>query len=890
MKTAILDVTKTVLDNGLTLIVLESHLMPIVTSTIWYHVGSAHEPPGQTGISHFLEHLMFKGTPTYPKGRIDLLTATHGGHNNAGTIYDYTMYYFTFSADRWELALDIEADRMSHCLFAPEEVEAERQVVLEELSQQNDSPWGLLGMQLEATLFPAAHPYHHSPIGFEEDVEQISRDMIMDYYQAYYVPNNATIVIVGDVRTPEVIQKVQQRFEALSARSLPPPPKIWNVAHQGEQRFELVQETTVKRVEMGYPTAPLTHQDNYALDVIDHLLSHGKTSRLYRRFVEQDQLVTFADTYNHPRKFDGVFHIFAELRPEIQPETFEHVLNEELDRLRHEPVSADELQKVKNVLAVDSVFDQETTAGLAQALGEYEVMDTYAYLNTYIEQIQQVTPDAIQRVAQTYFAEANRTIGWSFPEHPEQAALVLEETDTTPQTEMVFHRLDAEPERPAVPSNLNVTLPTGTCFPFAWTQMFSQPPHKGSFSRWVLENGLIVLFLENHNLPIVAMEAFVNTGQMNEPEDRAGVSVLTGRLLEEGTRRRSAQEIALAIESVGGSLHAKSHGASAQVLSQDSTLAFDLLADILMFPVFDQQIFERERGRMLAMLESDEDNPSLVAYNLFHEMVYGTHPYHRPRKGYRHTVQALTRADIVDYYTTYFVPNNTILAIVGDLSADEVLTQVRQAFGAWPQQPLATRREFTIPRPTGCIRKQVSREKEQAHVYLGHPGITRMNPDFYALLTMDHILGTGSGFTDRISRTLRDEQGLAYTVYAHAALSAEVEPGTFMAYIGTSPEHVERAIAGFLTEIRKIRTEPVTPEELEIAKNYLTGSYLFYFETSSQLAQYLIHTERFQLGEDFLLKYPEFINSVTIQDIMRVAQQYLDPENYYVAVVGATPE
>ena len=421
------------------------------------------------------------------------------------------------------------------------------------------------------------------------------------------------------------------------------------------------------------------------------------------------------------------------------------------------------------------------------------------------------------------------------------------------------------------------------------SEIFSRGNRGFQTYRWILDNGLTVLFLENHVLPVVSIEAFVNAGERYIPDEKAGLAVLTGRLLEEGTTSRSALEIAQAIESVGGNLQTQSRGVSAQVLAKDMTLALDLVADMLIHPIFDQKCFEKERQRLLGMLAGDDDNPSLVAYNLFHEMVYGSHPYHRPQKGYKETVQKLTQADLIAYYPTYFVPNNTILAIVGDVAPTEVIAQVQRYFGAWTPRALPPQSIFEIPQPVGCITQQIYKEKEQTHLYLGHPGITRTNPDYYTLLTMDHILGTGPGFTDRISRKLRDEQGLAYTVYATITLSASSEPGTFLAYIGTSQENMNLAIEGFLEEMRKIRAEQVSPEELELAKNYLTGSYVFHFETSTQLAQYLIHTERFQLGEDFLWKYPQLIQSVTVDDILRVAQQYLHPENYYTAIVGAFP-
>ena len=871
MKAASLDVTKTVLENGLTLLCLENHHVPIVTSTIWYKVGSANEAPGQTGISHFLEHLMFKGTPTYGKGVIDFLTSAHGGHNNAGTIYDYTMYYFNFSSDRWEIALEIEADRMRHCLFDSAEFEAERKVVLEEFKQQQDSPWGPLGIRLEAALFPE-HPYQHTPIGWQTDIEHVSLAAVIEYYQTYYVPNNAVIVLVGDLDTPAAIAKVQALFAPIPRGRALPPVQAQKSRQSKEQRLEIWQDSNLKRLQIGYHAATLADAENDVLDVIDYILSHGKTARLYQRLQEKERLVTFVDTYNHPRRLPGIFYIFAELRPGVSPERVETVLNEEIRRLQTEDVPAAELQKIKNVIEADFIFEKETTAGLAHALGEAETLHTYLDLETYFERIEQLTPAEIRRVAQKYLAADNRIVGWAFPKNhaKEEDAEVLEDAPAIPPLpEMVFH----------APAGHHAD--SG-----AARQIFTSGTRSFQTHHWNFANGLTVLFLENHALPVVSIEAFVHAGEKFVPDEKAGLSVLTGRLLEEGTTSRSALEIAEAIESVGGNLQTKGQGASAQVLAKDLPLAIEIVADILRHPVFTQASLEKERQRLLAILVSDDDNPSLVAYNLFQEMVYGAHPHHRPQKGYQHTVQTLAQADILAYYAAYFVPNNTILAIVGDVTPAEVLAQVQRGFDEWPRRALPPPPSFAIPQPNGCVTRHLFKAKEQNHLYLGHPGITRANPDYYALLTLDHILGTGPGFTDRISKKLRDEEGLAYTVYANITGSAGVEPGAFMAYIGTSPANTARAIAGFLEELRKIRITPVAPEELELAQNYLTGSYVFHFETSTQLAQYLIHTERFQLGANFLWEYPQFIQRVTVADILRVAQQYLDPENYYVAIVG----
>ncbi|HWP48257.1 MAG TPA: pitrilysin family protein [Candidatus Limnocylindrales bacterium] len=407
--------------------------------------------------------------------------------------------------------------------------------------------------------------------------------------------------------------------------------------------------------------------------------------------------------------------------------------------------------------------------------------------------------------------------------------------------------------------------------------------------KWVLANGLTVLFLENRFYPIVAIEAFVDAGQKHEPEDKAGLAYLVGTLLDEGTKNRSGLEIAQIMDFIGGNLETSSTGVFAQILSKDVDIALDIVSDILKNALFDEQEVIKERNKQLAAIKSEQDDPNIVAYQAFRELVYGDHPYHRPGKGYTRTVKTLCRSDVVNYYETYFVPNNTILAVVGDLSEEEAREKIEKYFGDWPRKPLVGASERLSLRAVGPTKprvKYIYKEKEQLHIYLGHLGITRDNPDYYALRVMDYILGTGPGFTDRISRKLRDEQGLAYTVYAHITPSATEEPGVFTAYIGTSPENKDRAIEGFLREIELIQKERVSEEELENAKNYLTGSYVFKFETSNQLASYLISAEKYHLGFDYLRKYPDLIRRVTAEDIQRVAQKYLDPVNYSLVVVG----
>ena len=406
----------------------------------------------------------------------------------------------------------------------------------------------------------------------------------------------------------------------------------------------------------------------------------------------------------------------------------------------------------------------------------------------------------------------------------------------------------------------------------------------------VLDNGLKILLVENPSVPTVSLNASVLTGARHDPEAKAGLALMASRLLDEGTENRTSLEIAEAIESVGGAI--ESDGSferiivSAGVLNKDTDLGLELLAELLMRPVFPQEFVDKEKERTLAEIASAKDRPQVVAGWAFNELVYQDHPLHRPAHGYPDTVERITRADLLDFHRRYFVPNNVILSIVGDFQVPVLLPKIERAFAGWPGKPIAFP---TYPKP---IRQTSKREKyinmpaQQVNIYLGHLGVTRTNPDYYALQVLDTILGGGAGFTARIPQRLRDDLGLAYTTFASITMTAGLDPGRFISFIGTSPENMKLAIEGLVNEIRRIIEEPVTVEELQDAKDYLTGSFVFAFESSAQISRFLVHAEIYGLGFDYVQKYPDYIHAITIKDVSRAAKLYLDSENYTLVVVG----
>lgn len=413
--------------------------------------------------------------------------------------------------------------------------------------------------------------------------------------------------------------------------------------------------------------------------------------------------------------------------------------------------------------------------------------------------------------------------------------------------------------------------------------------------RIQLPNGLVLLMAENHSVPSVSINAIVLAGSRFEEDGKAGLASLTGELIAEGTLTRTSQQIAETIEAVGGRLATfgqyETSGASLSLLSKDIRLGIEIASDVMTQAVFPEAKVTQQVERRIAQIRSRLDVPRTQASDEFNEIVFKGTPRHRPSIGYQKTVRDITRDDVISFYRNYYVANNALLALVGDLRVSDALKLVEETFGKW--QPAPGFHAPVVPWPVRqreAIERFVFAPKEQVNIFIGHLGVERRSEDYYRLLVMDTILGSSPGFTSRIPRVLRDEQGLAYTTFSNVTSSAGIDPGRFIAYIGTSPENLDRALAGLRHEIRRIVEEPVAEDEVESAKAYLTGNFVFDFQTSSQIAAFLIEAEVYGLGFDYLEKYPRLIRAVSVEDISEVARKYIDPRCLTTVVVGPVDE
>lgn len=406
-------------------------------------------------------------------------------------------------------------------------------------------------------------------------------------------------------------------------------------------------------------------------------------------------------------------------------------------------------------------------------------------------------------------------------------------------------------------------------------------------TRITAANGMTVLVLEQHFLPIVEIHALIKVGSAQDPLEKAGVANLVASLLDEGTTTRSSKQLAEQIDFVGGSLEVKAGEdfttASARVLKKDLELGFTLLADILLRPAFPKQEFERVRSQILGEIASDNDDPGHVALKAFNQLIFHNHPYRWPVNGTEETLSKVTLADVQGFYAREYLPNQVILAVVGDVTVEQATALVQTHFGTWKKGVTQTR---TAKKPASMEKKAVQlieKDLTQSTIVLGHGGISRTNPDFYAVTVMNQILGAG-GFSSRLMDTIRDKQGLAYGIMSH--YEARAMPGSFWVNLQTKTESTNQAISGVLAEIKAIREAPVTDRELSDAKSFLMGSFPLRLDSTAKLAHVLAQVEYFGLGFEYFTQYPKWIERVTKEDVQRVARQYLDPTRYALVVVG----
>jgi zinc protease len=760
------------------------------------------------------------------------------------------------------------------------EFEQEKGAVVQELRRNEDSPWDLEQKAILPVLFGRKAPYGHPVIGEAQHVFDATAKIIKSHYDKWYYPNNASLIIVGGFDPDKALAKIKDEFGSIPKGKLPERKKVPEQKLERPGHVKIDSKFDVPRMLMGFATVKVGDPEDAVLDVIQSVLVGGKTGRLYRRFVEKEEIANLVNAGNYTGRYPGWFAIQMELLPEKSSDkdraAAEKEVLEELQKLAKEPIKAEELNRAKQGLLTDIIFDRESVHGLADSIARGVSTNELEYLRTQLPRLEAVTAEDVQKVAKKYLDPEQRVVVWSVP--PKGSGSGENKGgqvrgDSGKSTE--------------VSTNRGLTPP-------ARRGLFAKDSGGGSevslkdARRVELPNGLVLLLYENHRLPLFVAQAEVRHTQILEPDDKAGVAALVGSLLDEGTKQHSGEEIAEMIEDVGATLTMASDGGSVRALSNHRDLALRMVLECLMSPKFDKEEFERQKARLLSSVEEAEHVPETKAHNLFNELVYGKHPFARPSNGRAKTIKNLTPKDCVDFHAKVFVPNNTILAIAGDFDSKQVEADIKKLTEGWKKADVVLPKLPTVEKPGEFTQKIVTMEDSvQLHFYMGHVGITRNNPDYYKLRVMDYVLGTGTGFTDRLSAKLRDRQGLGYTVSAAITTSAGEQPGTFACYIGTFPKNFEVVKKLFLDELNRIRNEEPTKQEVDDVKAYLLGSLAFRMQTNADIVNELLAVERLNLGFDYFDKYRKEIAAVSPADVQAVAKKYLDPKHMVLVAVGA---
>ncbi len=846
------------LKNGLRVILLERRELPVVCSLLCYTVGSRDEGRGERGLSHFLEHMMFKGTARLKRGEIDRITSMLGGQNNAWTGKDSTGYYFQVASDRWEAVLEIEADRMRGCTLDPREFEREKKVVLEELRMGRDEPWRVLCQEVEAAAYQV-HPYHHPIIGWEEDLERVTRDQMLAYYRRHYGPDRAVLVLCGDFDEERALKSVRRFFGKVPPTGSPRPFAPSEPPQEGPRRVEVRAPGNLARLALAWKGVRVADPEDPLLDLAAAVLGGGRASRLYKRLVKGEELAGSVSVFNESHLDPGLFWVLVEVKEGAPPDRVERIVREEAARLASRPPGKRELERAKARILTGLHFTTEGTYGTAVRYGEYAVEGNLKAMASYEGRVKRASARDVRDCAARFLEDDAATTGWSFPAGKEKGG--------------------SGGGRGRRTFSLPGRRPGSLCFRRGGRRF---PPVR----REVLDNGLRVLAVRMKSSPVVSLACSIDAGVEFETRAKAGLGNLAGTCLAEGTRNRSGEALAEAVESLGGDLASSAGGVGIRVGAGDFPRALAFLEEVVRKPSFPAEAVERIKGVTLTGILSDLEHPRTAAFLKFKEMVYGRHPLALPHKGYPESVARITREDLVEWHRKLFVPSRAILAVAGDVDPRRVVEEVQRRMGGWRGRKVEPPSLPVLNRVPGWREAFLPMAREQVHLYLGHLGIPRNHPDYYALLVMDHVLGKGPGFTDRISRRLRDQLGLAYQVSAGITGSAHKFPGFFAAYIGTSPANKDAALRGFLEEIEKIRSRPPSREEVALVHQYLTGSFYLGLERTAQVARFLVNLERFDLGLDYLERFPDLVRAQGPEEVLRAAREHLHPEDLCLAWAG----
>lgn len=882
---------ETVLENGLRVISLEDHSTPIVAVQLWYHVGSKDEKPDRQGFAHMFEHMMFRGTDRLgPEDHFEHIRRT-GGNCNAYTSFDQTVYVQEAPANQLDMILWLEAERMARLKIDEGGFATERKVVEEERRLGLNQPYGTMLEQVLEFMF-TQHSYRWSPIGKIAHLRAADVDDIQEFWDTYYVPNNATLVVVGDVKHAQVRELAQKNFGWIPR--CPEPPRVTvKEPEQKELRQLTIEDDSAPAPIAGivFRTVPDGHPDALPLEMLANVLGEGESSRLYLDLVRRKDVAEFAGGGALALEQAGMLILGGITLPFGDVDDIVDAIWEVVDGVKESGITEAELEKVRASFKRNSVTESLTVESKASALGNAAVIQGDAQLaNTYLERVAAVTPADIQRVANTYLVprRANEVrVKAGIKGMFSTVLAAASAADDAPVEEADEEELEAgrravasgpkaEAERP---ESLPDSPPTA---PALATEL-----SLASVNR-TLDNGLKVVVIENHEVPYVSLGLRLRAGAFTDDPERPGTAAMATSMVTRGTLTKDAETLAAELER-----HAISLAASADVDSAEVSLsattdqaprAARLLAEIVRVPAFDDDEFRTLRDQTLTGMEISEKTPSVMADRQFNAALWGDHPYGRPAEGTSDDVAKLEVDGLREWWQQHVRPDTASLYVAGDIAPKEAFELAERYLGDWEADGEAFERplpKWSAPDATR-IKLVDKRGAIQSEIRAGHEGILRKHPLYAPAAVLTQVFG--GAFTSRLNESLRIDKGLTYG--ASGGLQSRRFGGTFGVRTFTKTAKTAETVRALIDVVKDMRETAPTDDELGNATSYLAGSFAGSLETPQAVAGRLWLLELNDLPADYWNRYLTRIASSTSESVLEAARQLLDPERMLIVVVG----
>jgi zinc protease len=877
------DYRQITLDNGLKVITLEDFSCPIVAVQLWYHVGSKDERPDRQGFAHMFEHMMFRGTdrlgPTDFFGYIRRV----GGQANGYTSFDRTVYLETLPADQLQLALWLEADRMAFLKIDQEAFVTERKVVEEERRMHLNEPYGTLMENLLAEVYKV-HPYRWAPIGKIRDLEAASVQEIRNFWLRYYIPSNASLIIAGAV-THAQAHEAARRYLGWLPRYAEPPRVAVREPMPGAARSVTIKEKNAPAPGVGvlYRTVPVRDRDSIVLDIAAEIIGGGHSSRLYRELVAEKQLAVQVFVESYSLEQDGLFGVGAAMPPfGSDPNRVLDIISENVGRLRTEPVTQRELLKARNQKLRDLVTDNLTISSKAGLLGSAAVdVNDVSYVNRIIDDIERVTEKDILRVANEYLS-------------PQRVLKVKVERNLLSSIKSVLGGDADEPDTPVAPGPGQVSselqrgdIVPGKSFPkdppFAKISTAKLTPN---YETTTLSNGLKVYVVPNHEVPFVTVQLGLLAGAWTET--MPGAASMAMQMLTKGTRGYTEGQLADELEtyaiSIAGQGGVDTSTVGMSCLAEHVERAMGFMDEIVLHPIFPADEFEKLRRQVLTSLAVRAAEPEYLAEREFRRRLYGNHFYSRTATGEVEDVNALNVEGLKKWYQAFARPDTAVLIFAGDIDNARAFALAARTFGAWktPQpKPQVEMPELPKDSPTHIY--LVDRPGSiQSQIRVGQRGITRRDAGYFVSRVVSNYFGWA--FNSRLNQRIRVEKGLTYDVwggYTAKRFAGDFAVGTF-----TKVESTAETVREVVNEIKRLKSEAPTDEELQFSRSYILGSFIMQRETPQQIAGDLWLIESEALGRDYLERLLAGVADADKADCIRLTERMIDADKLVIVVVG----